>query len=233
MMNHKIVPYNEKVNPVMSAAMQFSKMSRLLTATVCYDYVYPLDNKVVRCQRKGLMPIASVTVDYAKLLVGSLTSKEKELEGIKNEEFKYSLHLCLDGVRSIIANVRNITLANNDVRSDLLRTYFDRMLDKPCESFDEAIQRILFYNGLFWQNKHKQNGIGRLDLILYPYYKADLEKGVITKDSAKQMLHNMYLVLGKDMAFKSAALLGDTGQVIILGGIDEQGLNVENEITHM
>lgn len=233
MMNHKIIPYNEKVNPVMSAAMQFSTMSRLLTATVCYDYVYSLDYKVVRCQRKGLMPIASVTVDYAKLLVGSLASKEKKLDSIKNEEFKHSLHLCLEGVRTIIDNVRNITLANDDVRSGLLRTYFDRMLDKSCESFDEAIQRILFYNGLFWQNKHKQNGIGRLDLILYPYYKADLEKGVITKDTAKQMLHNMCLVLGKDMAFKSASLLGDTGQVIILGGIDEQGQNVENEITHM
>lgn len=233
MMNHKIVPNIKKVNPVMSAAMQFSTMSRQLTATVCYDYVYPLDYKLVRCQRLGFKPIASVTVDYAKTLTGSLTSKEKELDSIKNAEFKYSLHLCLEGVRTVIDNVRNITLANNDVRSGLLRTYFDRMLDKSCESFDEAIQRILFYNGLFWQNKHKQNGIGRLDLILYPYYKADLEKGVITKDSAKQMLHNMCLVLGKDMAFKSAALLGDTGQVIILGGIDEQGQNVENEITHI
>ena len=36
MMTHKIIPYNEKVNPTLSVAMQFSAMSRLLTATVCY-----------------------------------------------------------------------------------------------------------------------------------------------------------------------------------------------------
>lgn len=233
LMNHKIVCYYNNVNPVLSAAMQFNSMSRIMTSSVSYNYVYPLDYKVVRCQRKELKPIASVTVDYAKLLTGCLAEKEREIADIKNVEFKHSLSLCLEGVRNIINTVRNITLANNEVRSGLLKTYFDRMLDKPCESFDEAIQRILFYNGLFWQNKHKQNGIGRLDLILYPYYKADLEKGVITKDSAKQMLLNMCYVLGKDIAYKSGLLLGDTGQVIILGGIDEEGRNVENEISHM
>ena len=35
MMNHKIIPCKEKANPVMSAAMQFSMMSKLTTATVC------------------------------------------------------------------------------------------------------------------------------------------------------------------------------------------------------
>ena len=140
MMTHKIIPYNEKVNPTLSVAMQFSAMSRLLTATVCYEYVYPLDYKVVRYMKKGIMPIASTTVDYENLLQGSLASKEEELDSIKNEEFKHSLHLCLEGVRTVIDNVRNITLAKNDVRSSLLRTYFDRMLDKPCETFDEAIQ---------------------------------------------------------------------------------------------
>lgn len=232
-MNHKIIPIHNGVNPVLSAAMQFHTMASKMTPIVCYDYVYPLDHKVVRCQKKGFMPIASVTVDYAKILSGCLASKEKEIDNIRNKEFKQSLNLCLEGIKTIINNIRNKTLSNNDARSVQLKAYFGRLLDKPCMSFDEAIQRILLYNGIFWQNKHKQNGLGRLDMILYPYYETDLEKGLITRESAKQMLRNMCLVLGKDMAFKSAALLGDTGQVIILGGIDKKGQNVENDLTHL
>lgn len=233
-LTHKIVYlHNNRCGGVMTSALQFNAMAKYMRPGVYNGYVYPLDYKVVREMNQNYQPIASVTVDYSKLIAGNLYCKSEDIDNMRDSDFKYSLTMCLGGIRTIISNVCSITLNNNNSRFRKLRTYFDRMLDKPCESFDEAIQRILFYNGLFWQNKHKQNGIGRLDLILYPYYKADLEKGVITKDSAKQMLHNMCLVLGKDMAFKSAALLGDTGQVIILGGIDEQGQNVENEITHI
>lgn len=232
-LTHKIIYLNNGYGAVMTSALQFNAMAKYIRPGVYNGYVYPLDYRVVREMNQNYQPIASVTVDYSKLIAGNLYCKSEDIDNMRDSDFKHSLTMCLDGIRTIISNVCYITLNNNKSRFLKLRTYFDRMLDKPCESFDEAIQRILFYNGLFWQNKYKQNGIGRLDLILYPYYKADLEKGVITNDSAKQMLHNMYLVLGKDMAFKSAALLGDTGQVIILGGIDEQGKNVENEITHM
>ena len=41
----------------------------------------------------------------------------------------------------------------------------------------------------------------------------------------------MVLTLGKDTSSKSFSLTGDTGQYILLGGIDENGNNVDNDLT--
>lgn len=233
-LNDKIVPVHRQFNSVLSAAMQFDEMASLMhVGEVINGYVYPLDYHVVRCQEERFMPIASVTVDYSKILSGSLALKKNEVKNITDDTFKHSLELCLDGIQTVINEIINNLSKNKDDRSLQLKGYFERMLDKPCASFDEAIQRILFYNGLFWQNKHKQNGIGRLDMILAPYYQAGMADGSLTREKAKEMLYNMSLVLGKDMIFKSAALIGDTGQVIILGGVDKFGNTVENDITHM
>ena len=107
------------------------------------------------------------------------------------------------------------------------------MLYRKPVSFDEAIQKLLFYNGLFWQMQHKHVGLGRLDKILYPYYKKDVENDVLTRDEAKRKLIEVCEILHRDVRFKSLSILGDTGQYILLGGIDETGNNVENEITEI
>ena len=96
---------------------------------------------------------------------------------------------------------------------------------------NDAIQKILFYNALFWQCNHWHNGCGRLDLVLYPYYKTDIDKKKITKDEAKKLLKEMIFVLGKDTRSKSASLIGDTGQYILLGGVDKNNDLVQNELT--
>ena len=57
-------------------------------------------------------------------------------------------------------------------------------------SFDEALQRILFYNQLLWQTGHKLMGLGRLDKVLYEYYINDINSNVITKETAKETNKN-------------------------------------------
>ena len=107
------------------------------------------------------------------------------------------------------------------------------MMDNKPETLDEALQKILFYNGLFWQVNHWHNGLGRLDLVLYEYFQNDLRKGILTRESAKDLLCQFVLVLGEHTKQKSLSLKGDTGQYILLGGIDQSGNNVDNELTEL
>lgn len=55
--------------------------------------------------------------------------------------------------------------------------YFENIKDRKAESFEEALQRILFYNQVLWQSGHNLNGLGRLDKILDSYYKNDKKNG--------------------------------------------------------
>ena len=100
------------------------------------------------------------------------------------------------------------------------------MNDHKCSSLEDALQRILFWSSLFWQSQHTLVGIGRLDKVL-ARYKLDIPESV-------QIIGDFYSEMHRHYAFKSSGkLLGDTGQIIVLGGIDPNGDYFCNEYTHI
>ena len=112
-------------------------------------------------------------------------------------------------------------------------TYLENIKTQKCDSFIEALQRILFFNQIFWQLGYKLCGLGRLDYILEKYYLNSLNKGEIDKTKAKQIIMEFYQILNSDYYKKSGCLSGDTGQIIVIGGIDDSGNNVENDLTYL
>lgn len=225
---------NFKVNSEESASDQFEYMLKHLKLNYSLDYVYPFDSSVIRCIRIGFHPIASVTIDANSVLYTSLNMKKEEvIASSLNDSFRKALLKTLGSIENLCNRISDDLLNVKNPRSILLSKFIHNIINSTASSFDEAIQRILFFNALFWQNRHMQNGIGRLDFVLYPFYQRDILDGSLTREKAKQLLASMFRVLGKDMLLKSAALIGDTGQVIILGGVDANGNNVDNELTRL
>lgn len=111
--------------------------------------------------------------------------------------------------------------------------WFQDMKEEETASFEEAVQRILFLNQMLWQTGSKLVGLGRLDILLYPYYRQDVQAGTLTKEHAEQILKDFICRLHEHYWFKSSVLLGDTGQVIILGGSDRLGNYLCNDLTSM
>ena len=59
----------------------------------------------------------------------------------------------------------------------------------PASNFAEAVQGIWFAHIInTWEDYINANSIGRLDQILYPYYTADIEKGILTKEQAFELI---------------------------------------------
>jgi len=103
----------------------------------------------------------------------------------------------------------------------------------PATSFHEALQSVYFTRLAISCGGHTLVGFGRLDQYLYPYYKADLEKGIIDKAYAKELLKHFWKKLNEDLERKSGVFPGDTGQTIILGGKDKNGRDMINELSHL
>ena len=197
-------------------------------------YVYPFDTNFIRCMPLDRRAIASVTMDYSKILTFCLKDFETDINtNSPNYESKEILISTLNAIRKLLKRYIDYLQSHPSARNQQLSCYLQRIESEQCRSFDEALQRILFFNALFWQFNHKQNGIGRLDLILESYYNNDIKKGILTYSSAKELLTHFVKILGKDTLRKSAALIGDTGQVILLGGINKEGKTIENDITHI
>ena len=90
-------------------------------------------------------------------------------------------------------------------------------------TFREALQsfRIIHYS--LWLEGNYHNTVGRFDKYMYPYLKADLDKGIITEEEAQTLLDDFFLSFNKDSDLYVGVQQGDNGQSMVLGGLDENG----------
>lgn len=109
----------------------------------------------------------------------------------------------------------------------------ESLFERPANSFFEALQRILFYNQFLWQTGHTLNGLGHLDWMLEGLYERGIENGVMTREAAKELLKDFFCVLHEYYWFKSNSIMGDTGQIVILGGRDRGGKYHCNDLTYL
>ena len=189
--------------------------------------------------------IDNISIDYSRVLKTSVyeynelyfhpKSGRGFARDLSSDFIKNQLD-ALDGIELLIYRIiKKLRNSNHKDRAKFAR-YFENMIDKPAEHFEEALQRILFYNQLLWQTGHGLNGLGRLDKILEDYYFDDLNSGFITQEDAYDLIKSFLKTLHTYYWYKSAALMGDTGQVIILGGKydDEYGeYYFYNDLTYM
>lgn len=229
----KLVKGGTNHNATNNFIIQSSKQYKLIKIDTRAYYIYPYDTWVARIVHHNKTMITSVTPNYEDIINSSLSELEKTLQNMVDVDFAEKELKMISNIRWLQKRIV-LELANRkDERGKLLIKYIQRILDNKPETLDEAIQKLLFYNALFWQAGHWQCGLGRLDLVLYKYYEHDIANGIITRESGKELVHQMCLVLGKDMKAKSRALIGDTGQYILLGGIDKEGKNVQNDLTEI
>lgn len=100
-------------------------------------------------------------------------------------------------------------------------------------SFYEALQffRILHFS--LWLEGNYHNTVGRFDKYMYPYLKADMDKGLYTRESALEMVEDFFLSFNKDSDLYPGVQQGDNGQSMVLGGVDENGEDVFNLLSEL
>jgi len=229
-------------------AILFRKSCKKMKFSISPDdkFVYDIDPFILPMyfDLKERYIIGNLTINYNKILRGGLAKIQKEV--IKKLEKKeitppQKIFLC-----SLLEVYNGIKILRERYLKELMRPKWrnnqnmkeiHKMLTQvplhPARSFREALQAFLFVNSLIWLDDHCLVGLGRLDQILYPYLKADLRRGVLSKKEAFNFLKEFLMKLHQGYKYKSNVLLGDTGQAIILGGKNVDGSDASNELTFM
>jgi len=157
------------------------------------------------------------------------------LKGLETFAFRYSEHL--SGLSNQEANLE---------RKQELKKMADicRHVPKyPARTFHEALQSMMFLQiALCTESFENAISFGRLDQLLFPYYKKDLEENIITYDEAKELLAAFILkvdevilvndgdtYLGIGRLFESLS----TVQSVTFGGIKPDGTDGTNDVTYM
>ncbi len=75
-------------------------------------------------------------------------------------------------------------------------------------------------------------GLGRFDQYMYPYYQNDLQNGV-EKEQLFETLEAFFISLNFDSDLYNGMQQGDNGQSMMLGGFDQEGNSVYNELSDL
>lgn len=96
--------------------------------------------------------------------------------------------------------------------------------ERPAETFREAVQSLWFAHIVnTWEDGINANSLGRLDQILYPYYKRDRELGRLDDDEALELICCLWIKLYREYDVQQA----------MLGGLTPQGGDGTNELTYL
>ena len=185
-----------------------------------------------------------MALDYQKLLrvgvdglISEITAQKEALtfsqqtmeEDISKEEF---YDACLMELQALLRYAGRYeshlrTLAENAAPSR--RTELLAMADNlkqvprgPAKTFWQALQSVHFYTftlrGLY--------AYGRPDQLFWPYYESDIAAGRLTKEQAQELIDNFCLGITTYVHPYCASGM-------MIGGTDEEGVPVENDLTWM
>ena len=109
----------------------------------------------------------------------------------------------------------------------------------PATSFHDACETawaVCFF--LFVEGAGPSITWGRFDQYMYPYYKEDIEKGILTPEKAMELIEELYVRVTSNVWFQSTQMAYIFGGYyryphLDVGGLDENGRDASNELSYL
>jgi len=228
----------------------YPKVSNLITAIGrASEMVTGLNN--------NLLAIAHFVVNFERILKLGTSGLIEEIRATQkekpenNQDFYDGTIIALEGLEAFaqryVDHLSSLSGKENDPER---RRELEEMAEIckhvpkfPARTFHEALQSMVFLQiALCLESFENAISFGRLDQILYPYYKKDKEAGIITYEKAKELLCLFVLKMDEAVlttdgnsfisAYKTVATCS-TDQALTFGGVDKDGRDATNDITYM
>ncbi len=190
--------------------------------------------------KHGLSGIINTAAEHEILV-------KNDKEGRRRADFYRAVQISLKGVieyaehladeAEMLASVTN----HPDTQKELseLAKICHRVPAQPATTFREAINAIWICQvGIHAENINMAMSPGRLDQILYPYYKRDMEEGRLNTSQAIELIGCLWLKIADNVTMvpeASEEMFGGAGTVpaITLGGVDQNGEDAVNDLTYL
>lgn len=109
----------------------------------------------------------------------------------------------------------------------------------PARTFREAVNSLwLLQVAIHAENINMAISPGRLDQVLYPWYRRDIDDGTLTVESALELMGCLWIKLNDNTGLvpeTAEELFGGAGTVpaVTIGGVDGQGEDAVNDLTYV
>ena len=166
--------------------------------------------------------ISNFSPNYYETISKGLLKKRKEVD-------EYSRR-AIDNI--IALSDKYLEEAKKQGREDLVEI-LTQVPRYPARNFREALQFFRIIHYALWLEGNYHNTLGRFDKNMIGYLKADMDKGVYTRETALELLEDFFLSFNKDSDIYVGVQQGDNGQSMMLGGLDQNGEYVFNILTEL
>jgi len=217
--------------------------------------------KVQRVNRLGVGNCGAVPghliPDYPRVLQHGWGAIQAEADAIAREptappdqrDLARAISICAEGVRALadryVTEAERLAAQESDPlrKAELaeIARICRRVPWEPAETFPESLQSFWFsHMSLLAAESYPGPGVspGRVDQYLYPYYRADVEAGRLTPREAKEWIQCLWIKHNYAYDFQgwvgtNQGINSSFGQLITLGGMDENGEDASNELTYL
>ena len=182
--------------------------------------------------------VSNISPDYEGILRDGLGLRKQQVldrmasEPLTEDQKTFLAAACksIEAVQSFILKYRDCALkAGMQEVADVL----EHISTKGAETLHQALQLLRIVHFALWESDCYHNTLGRFDQYIDPYYKADKEAGRLTDEQAFDLIEEFFLMCNKDSDLYIGMQQGDNGQSIVLGGRDQQGNQLFNEVSQM
>ncbi|MDF2948334.1 MAG: dehydrogenase [Sedimentibacter sp.] len=219
-----------------------------------------VDTGIVDNDSKWRQAVGEITPDYQDVLFkkgfGGIIKEAKEhiaelksitAENMKKKEFYESVILTSEGIITYANRYAEKALeiaaeTKDEKRKEELIKIAEickRVPENPPTTFYEAIQFVWFtqVGGIISENPLALN-IGRFDQFMYPYYRADIDNGIISKDEAQELTEALWLKLSEwvwTISANTAEFFAGYNQFqnLTIGGKTRDGKDATNDLSYM
>lgn len=201
----------------------------------------------------GAVP-GHIIPDYPKVLKNGFSGIKEEaerlLKGADSDSKRNLLKaviICCEAVKGLASRYSKLASEMAEKESDPVRKgeleniagICERVPWEKASTFYEALQSLWLTHMLVMAEEgYPGAGLsyGRFDQFMYEYYKADLDSGRLTKDEARELLRcfwvkNNYAYDYQGYVGNNQGITSSFGQLLTIGGIDEDGNDASNELT--
>ncbi len=247
--------FNETIKPYWKNRSVFEKWLKRIPESVA-----PLrDNAVIYIDRKAVRGPGELTVGFDLLLEKGISGIRRAVEermtridpaaphGYEKRTYLESLLLVCEGITLLAGRYEKEALRLAGEVADPVRaaelTEIARVCGRvplhPAGSFREALQSMYLYHTctIMEQNAASYNP-GRMDQYLYPFYRRDVEAGVLTEEDAQELMDCLFVKFSEPCLFqdgKTAEFASGYNmfQNASCGGVDENGQDAVNALSYM
>jgi len=210
------------------------KISGAATLGMAIHHLIP----ATRGKKSIFSSISHLTVDFETVLRYGVNSIKRNADvsyqnykGTEKEAFAKSCLNCLEAFE--IWHARYLKALEKLPEYKANYENLRRVPFEPATDFYEAVQS-LWFTFAFIRLCGNWPGIGRIDYLLGDYLKKDLSEGKLTLNEAREILAHFFI---KGCEWVNGQFIGSGDaqhyQNIVLGGIDENGTEVTNEVTYL